>query len=91
MNAVCHAPVSKVARSARVFAATDFTFSHHLEENKATSQGASGRCWLFAALNTLRVVAIERMELEDDFEFSQNHLMFWDKMEKANYFLEASS
>lgn len=89
MNAVCHAPVSKVARSARVFAATDFTFSHHLEENKATSQGASGRCWLFAALNTLRVVAIERMELEDDFELSQNHLMFWDKMEKANYFLES--
>jgi bleomycin hydrolase len=24
-----------------------------------------------------------------DFEFSQNHAMFWDKIERANYFLEA--
>ena len=24
-----------------------------------------------------------------DFEFSQNHLLFWDKLEKANYLLEA--
>ena len=24
-----------------------------------------------------------------EFEFSQNHLMFWDKIERANYFLEA--
>ena len=23
------------------------------------------------------------------FEFSQNYLMFWDKLERANYFLEA--
>lgn len=89
MNAVCHAPVSKVARSPRRLSAIDLTFSHHLDENKATSQGASGRCWLFAALNTLRVAAIETMALEDDFELSQNYLMFWDKLEKANYFLES--
>ena len=24
-----------------------------------------------------------------DFEFSQNHLLFWDKLEKANFWLEA--
>ena len=24
-----------------------------------------------------------------DFEFSQNYLLFWDKLERANYFLEA--
>src|SRR5258708_34123934 len=24
-----------------------------------------------------------------DFEFSQNYAMFWDKLERANYFLEA--
>jgi bleomycin hydrolase len=29
------------------------------------------------------------MHLDDDFELSQNHLMFWDKLEKANYFLES--
>ncbi|MBD3177494.1 MAG: aminopeptidase, partial [Armatimonadia bacterium] len=89
MNAVCHAPVSKVARSRTAISRTDFSFSHHLEENRATSQGSSGRCWLFAALNTVRVAAIESMHLDDDFELSQSHLMFWDKLEKANYFLES--
>ena len=24
-----------------------------------------------------------------EFEFSQNHIMFWDKLERANYFLNA--
>ena len=24
-----------------------------------------------------------------EFEFSQNYAMFWDKIERANYFLEA--
>lgn len=89
MNAVCTTPVSKVALSRRKLVRTPMTFSVQLPENKITSQNGSGRCWLFAALNTLRVVAIKNMNLGDDFEISQNHTMFWDKFEKANYFLEA--
>jgi bleomycin hydrolase len=65
------------------------TFSHHLPENKITAQMQSGRCWMFAALNTLRVEAIKSMNLDTDFELSQNYLTFWDKFEKANYFLES--
>ena len=89
MNAVCTTPVSKVALNRRKISRSDMTFSVHLPENKITSQNGSGRCWLFAALNTLRVVAIKNMNLADDFEISQNHMMFWDKFEKANYFLES--
>lgn len=89
MNAVCTTTVPKVALNRRKVTQNNMTFSVHLPENKITSQNGSGRCWMFAALNTLRVVAIKNMNLGDDFELSQNHTMFWDKFEKANYFLEA--
>jgi bleomycin hydrolase len=55
---------------------------------KATDQGRSGRCWLFAGLNVLRLAAMKKMNLEK-FELSQTYLMVWDKLERANYFLEA--
>ncbi len=89
MNAVCTTPVDKVATNRRKASKVDHSFSEHLKENPATSQKGSGRCWLFAALNTWRTRAMERMNVEADFEFSQNYVMFWDKMEKANFFLEA--
>src|SRR5205085_6893454 len=44
-------------------------------------------CWMFAGLNLFRVGAMKKMGLKS-FEFSQNHTMFWDKVERANYFLE---
>lgn len=64
-------------------------FSIELRDTgKITDQKSSGRCWLFAALNTMRYEIIHRLNLET-FELSQNYQMFWDKMEKANYFLES--
>ncbi len=57
---------------------------HHL---KATNQGQSGRCWLFAGLNTFRHLMIQAMGLEN-FEFSETYLFFWDKLERSNYFLQ---
>ena len=57
-------------------------------EGLATSQQASGRCWLFAMLNTLRLPLIKELELSPGFELSQNYLFFWDKVERANFFLE---
>ena len=52
-----------------------------------TNQKSSGRCWLFASLNHLRAHMISKYNL-DEFEFSQNYLAFYDKLEKANMFLE---
>ena len=43
---------------------------------------------MFAGLNLFRVGATQKMGLKE-FEFSQNYLMFWDKLERANYFFEA--
>jgi bleomycin hydrolase len=57
-------------------------------EGLATSQKASGRCWLFAMLNTLRYPIIRALGLPSNFELSQSHLFYWDKVERANFFLE---
>lgn len=88
MNAVCTTTINKVALNRRRVNELDRTFSIHLPENTITSQKQSGRCWLFAALNTFRGYAIKSMNLDDKFELSQNYLLFWDKLEKANYFLD---
>ena len=44
-----------------------------------TNQRASGRCWIFACLNCMRIPFMKKQQLED-FEFSQSYLFFWDKV-----------
>lgn len=87
MNAVTQTPVDDIALNRAVVASTDCTFSYWLDDWTVTHQRQSGRCWTFAGLNLLRAGAMKKMRLKD-FEFSQNHMLFWDKLERANYFLE---
>ncbi|WP_190971965.1 C1 family peptidase [Bifidobacterium vespertilionis] len=63
------------------------TFSVELKQGSITNQERSGRCWMFASLNTLRYELMHKWNLED-FEFSESYLFFYDKLEKANYYLE---
>ena len=88
LNAVTRTTIDEVALNRRVVAQTDHTFSHVLDDWTATNQKASGRCWLFAGLNLLRTGVMQKMKLKD-FEFSQNYILFWHKLERSNYFLEA--
>jgi len=60
---------------------------HHL---KATNQGSSGRCWLFAGMNMFRHFIIRELNLTD-FEFSETYLYFWDRLERVTYFLKWAS
>ena len=87
-NAVTRVTVDDVAINREIINSTDHSLSTLLDDWKVTDQKRSGRCWLFAGLNLLRVGAMRKMGLKD-FEFSQNWAMFWDKIERANYFLEA--
>ncbi|HOO32093.1 MAG TPA: C1 family peptidase [Thermotogota bacterium] len=67
-----------------------YEFSEEIDVGKVTHQKQSGRCWMFAALNTIRYAMSKELNMKDkDFELSQTYTMFWDKFEKANYFLEA--
>lgn len=65
---------------------TSTAVSHRLDDWKATSQKKSGRCWLFSSLNFLRSRARESLGIKN-FEFSQSYVFFWDKFERANWFL----
>src|ERR1700689_3274879 len=87
-NAVTRVSVDDVAINREVLNSTHHSLSTLLDDWKVTNQERSGRCLLFAGLNLLRVGAMKKMGLKD-FEFSQNYAMFWDKIERANYFLEA--
>ena len=87
-NAVTQVAVDDVAINREIVNSTDHVMSTLLDDWKVTNQERSGRCWLFAGLNLLRVGAMKKMGLKE-FEFSQNYAMFWDKIERANYYLEA--
>lgn len=64
------------------------TFNVFIKQGEITNQKASGRCWMFAALNTLRFQLMKNLNLKT-FELSQSYLFFYDKLEKSNYFLES--
>ncbi|KAF9894631.1 hypothetical protein FE257_006519 [Aspergillus nanangensis] len=64
-----------------------FNIKIPLEGNPITDQRSSGRCWLFAATNVFRIALMKRYNTPS-FELSQAYLFYWDKIEKANYFLE---
>lgn len=87
LNAVVKSGIDAVALNREVMTRSCHTYSHLIQTPEATDQKRTGRCWLFAGLNRLRLAAMERMNLES-FELSQTYLMFWDKLEKANFFLE---
>lgn len=86
-NALAKTSLNTVALDNAKAKAIDHTMSNQLDDWKVTNQKQSGRCWLFAGLNLLRPGAMKAMKIKD-FEFSQNHIMFWDKIERANFLLE---
>ena len=88
MDAVVNNGVLKSAKNAEAFRTTTHQFSISLKQGEITNQKQSGRCWMFAALNCLRFQVMQKLNLES-FELSQCYTMFYDKLEKANYFLES--
>ncbi len=61
-------------------------FSDEVKTLPVANQKASGRCWIFAGLNILREIIAKACNLAN-FELSQNYVAFFDKLEKANYFM----
>lgn len=87
-NAVARVGFEDAAFNNEILRRHNFVFSDETKIGKMTNQKQSGRCWMFAALNTARVDTMRQLNV-DHFEFSQNYTLFWDKLEKANYFLES--
>lgn len=87
-NAVTNNDLQSLALNREVLRGDDGHFSHRIKSKGITNQKKSGRCWMFAALNVLRPQVIRDHHMEE-FEFSTAYLQFWDKLEKANLFLES--
>ena len=89
MNALTRSKLEDVTMDWDRYRVIDHNYSHVIksEMKKVTNQKASGRCWGFAALNLMRIELSQKYNLSN-FEFSQSYFMFYDKLEKSNYFLE---
>lgn len=87
MNAAAGNGIVKAATNNDILRESRHSFSISLEQGAITNQKQSGRCWLFAAMNVMRFHIMKKLNLEN-LELSQNYMLFYDKLEKANYFLE---
>lgn len=87
MNAVTAAGIDKVARNYERARLLQRRFSVTVDNGTVTNQHRSGRCWLFSSLNVARFVAKKNLNIAE-FEFSQNYAMYFDKLERVNYFLK---
>lgn len=94
-NALANNDISKiVATSGTTLSLTDrYFFNVEVDTVGSPSflnnQKSSGRCWIFATCNVLRSHVIKNYNLDPTkFQLSQSYLFFYDKLEKANFFLE---
>ena len=95
MNAVTQVGIDEVAHNYNRSRLLQHRFSVSIDNGTVTSQAHSGRCWLFSSLNVARFVARKALNIDDestanpmgDFELSQNYAMYYDKLERVNYFL----
>jgi len=85
-NALANNSINSLAIDQATRTKQQHLFSDLIEVKGISNQKSSGRCWIFAGLNILRPVVIDKYDLSE-FEFSQNFLFFYDKLEKANLFL----
>lgn len=88
MNAATYNGVQKVARDVNALKDEPFAFNVDIKNGDVTNQKKSGRCWMFASMNVLRNIVIKKFNLEN-FELSQSYTLFWDKLERCNYYMEA--
>ena len=88
MNAVTTTDVDKVALNRQRVISLDHSVSHKTDTWAVANQKKSGRCWIFSGLNSMRGNVMSETGIKD-FELSQNYVSFYDKLEKANYFLTA--
>ena len=75
-NAVTSAGLRRAARVPEAVAANTLGFDIEVSQGKRTNQKRSGRCWMFASLNTMRFRTIKTHNLKN-FELSQAYPLFF--------------
>ena len=77
--------LGQLARDQQKINDNPFIFNHEITPKfSITDQKSSGRCWIFATLNMIRIIAAQNLNLDQpkELEFSQTYLYFWDKLER---------
>ena len=94
-NAVTRNPVTELLIDRDAHTEINHHFSASLRSPESlglelipANQFSTGRCWLFAMMNTIRLPLVKKLNLPLTFELSQSYMMFWDKVERTNFFLE---
>ncbi len=87
LNAVTNTDMKQLTLNRELFNNHNDVFSFRIKTEGVTDQKSTGRCWMFAGFNIMRPAVIKKYHLSG-FEFSETYLFFWDKLEKANTFLE---
>lgn len=87
-HALAQVDGNKISQNWEKITGTDSYFSLRLKDVKATDQKGTGRCWMFSGLNILRPIVANKLGI-DDIELSQSYLYFYEKLERANLFLDA--
>lgn len=88
MNAATYNGLANVVVDINRLKEEPFRFNIDIDNGDITNQNKSGRCWMFASLNVMRNMVMQKLNLET-FELSQSYPLFCDKLERSNYYLEA--
>jgi len=86
-NAVFENGIMNSAKNFNSITSNTHQYSINVKTGEITNQKLSGRCWMFAAYNVMRLEIMDKLNLET-FELSQAYPFFYDKLEKSNYFIE---
>lgn len=86
-NAIARVGIDQVSINNDTYRKHNYIFSHEIETGEMTNQKQSGRCWMFAGFNVLRVSIMKELNIES-IEFSESYLQFYDLLEKSNSYLE---
>lgn len=81
MNATVSTGILNASRNSNLKTVNLQAFSVEVESGKACNQKQSGRCWMFASLNVMRLDVMKKLKLEN-MELSQAYPFFMTSLKK---------
>lgn len=76
-----------VMSAAQTMWTIDFDSEQSLETGKVQDQKFTGKCWIYAGLNLLKIL-VNKGNSRNGIAFSANYISYYDKYEKSKYFFE---
>ena len=87
-NAFQSIDFTKLVVNHKIIDKIEHIFSHQITDDvEVIDQESSGLCWMCGGMTMCRRAIIKSLHLDKDFHLSLNHLLFWDKLERCNYFI----